>query len=56
LKNQDKPTNEIEIYSITQEDKVLFQLLNNSLSLSINEKEGFITIAFTDTNKNVALK
>jgi uncharacterized protein involved in exopolysaccharide biosynthesis len=24
------------------------------LSLSINEKEGFITIAFTDTNKNVA--
>jgi uncharacterized protein involved in exopolysaccharide biosynthesis len=24
------------------------------LSLSINEKEGFITIAFTDTNKNIA--
>jgi hypothetical protein len=24
------------------------------LSLSINEKEGFITISFTDTNKNVA--
>jgi LPS O-antigen subunit length determinant protein (WzzB/FepE family) len=54
FENQDKPTNEIEIYSITQEDKVLFELLNNSLSLSINEKEGFITIAFTDTNKNVA--
>ena len=29
-------------------------MLNNSLSLSINEKEGFITISFTDTNKNVA--
>jgi LPS O-antigen subunit length determinant protein (WzzB/FepE family) len=52
--NQNKSTNEFEIYSITQEDKDLFELLNNSLSLSINEKEGFITIAFTDTNKNVA--
>ena len=29
-------------------------MLNGALSLSINEKEGFITISFTDTNKNIA--
>ena len=54
FKNQNKPLNESKIYSITEKDEVLFEVLNNSLSLSINEKEGFITISFTDTNKNVA--
>ena len=29
-------------------------MLNNSLSLSINNKEGFITISFTGTDKNVS--
>ena len=29
-------------------------MLKGALSLSINEKEGFITISFTDTNKNIA--
>jgi LPS O-antigen subunit length determinant protein (WzzB/FepE family) len=43
-----------EIYSISAEDKALFDKLNGALSLSINEKEGFITISFTDSNKNVA--
>ena len=52
--NQNKPLDEFKIYSITQNDVVLFEVLNNSLSLSINEKEGFITISYTDTNKNVA--
>jgi LPS O-antigen subunit length determinant protein (WzzB/FepE family) len=52
--NQNKPLDEIEIYSISKEDEALFKVINNSLSLSINEKEGFITISFTDTNKNVA--
>jgi hypothetical protein len=47
-------TNESKIYLITEEDERLFKILENNLSLSINEKEGFITIAFTDTNKNVA--
>ena len=42
------------IYSVTEEDKDLFEHINNNLSLSINEKEGFITISFTDSNKNVA--
>jgi LPS O-antigen subunit length determinant protein (WzzB/FepE family) len=54
FKNQKEYTNESMIYSITEKDKDLFQILEKNLSLSINEKEGFITIAFTDTNKNVA--
>ena len=47
-------TNESKIYLITQEDERLFKILENNLSLSLNEKEGFITIAYTDANKNVA--
>jgi uncharacterized protein involved in exopolysaccharide biosynthesis len=54
FKNQKEYTNESKIYSITEEDKNLFQILENNLSLSINEKEGFITISYTDNNKNVA--
>ena len=54
FKNQNKPLDESKIYSITKKDEVLFEVLNNSLSLSINEKVGFITISYTDTNKNVA--
>jgi LPS O-antigen subunit length determinant protein (WzzB/FepE family) len=54
FKNQKEYTNESKIYSITEKDKDLFQILEKNLSLYINEKEGFITIAFTDTNKNVA--
>ena len=54
FKNQKEYTNQSKIYSITEEDKGLFQILENNLSLSINEKEGFITISYTDNNKNVA--
>ena len=46
--------NESEIYLVTEQDKNLFDVLNNNLSLSINQKEGFITISYTDTNKNIA--
>ena len=46
FKNQKEYTNESKIYSITEEDKDLFQILENNLSLSINEKEGFITISY----------
>ena len=52
--DQTEYTNESKIYSITKDDQELFQILDNSLSLSINEKEGFITISYTDSNKNVA--
>ena len=54
FKNQKEYKNESKIYSITEEDKDLFQILENNLSLSINEKEGFITISYTDNNKNIA--
>ena len=54
FKNQKEYTNESKIYSITEEDKTLFEILENNLSLSINEKEGFITISYTDSNKNIA--
>jgi len=53
-KDQKEYFTESDIYSIPNEYKSLFQVLNNSLTLSINQKEGFITISYTDTNKNVA--
>ena len=43
-----------EIYSISEDDKLLFDHLENNLTLSVNDKEGFITMSFTDENKNVA--
>ena len=54
FKDESEILGESIIYSITEEDKGLFEHINNNLSLSINEKEGFITITFTDPNKNVA--
>ena len=54
FKDESEILNKSIIYSVTEEDKALFELINNNLSLSINEKEGFITISFTDSNKNVA--
>ena len=54
FKNQEVQLVESEIYSVSDEDQKLFDTLNRALSLSLNEKEGFITISFTDNNKNVA--
>ena len=54
FKNQEVQLVESEIYSVSEEDQSLFEQLEKALSLSINEKEGFITISFTDNNKNVA--
>ena len=54
FKDESEILNKSIIYSVTEEDKALFELINNNLSLSINEKEGFITISFTDSNKKVA--
>ena len=45
---------ESEIYFVSEEDSGLFDLISSSLSLSINDKEGFITISFTDSDKNIA--
>ena len=41
FKDESEILDESIIYSITGEDKALFELINNNLSLSINEKEGF---------------
>ena len=54
FKNQEVKLVESEIFSVSDEDQGLFNTLNGALSLSLNEKEGFITISFTDNNKNVA--
>jgi len=54
FKDQQVSSVKFDIYSVSEDDKKLFEMLNKSLSLSINEKEGFITISFTDNNKNVA--
>ena len=45
---------ESKIYSVSEEDEKLFEILSHDLNLSINEKEGFITISFTDSDKNIA--
>ena len=52
--SQDVALSKSEIYSVSQEDKELFDIISDALSLSINDKEGFITISFTENNKNVA--
>ena len=41
------------IYSLTKEDTSLFSKLSSVLTLSLNEKEGFITMSFIDENKKV---
>ena len=47
-------TTKSEIYSVNLKDKNLFNYISGAMSLSINDKEGFITISFTDTDKNIA--
>ena len=42
------------IYSLTEEDHKLFEKLSAIFSLSINDKEGFITMSFTDQDKIVS--
>ena len=52
--SQDVALSKSEIYSVSQEDKELFNVISGALSLSINDKGGFITISFTDSDKNIA--
>ena len=52
--SQDVVLSKSEIYSVSQEDSELFNTISGALFLSINDKEGFITISFTDTDKNIA--
>lgn len=43
-----------QIYRISEEDKKLFKVLESKLLLSLNEKEGFVTLEFSDKDKFVA--
>ncbi|MDC3301304.1 Wzz/FepE/Etk N-terminal domain-containing protein [Flavobacteriaceae bacterium] len=52
--SQDVALSKSEIFSVTKEDQELFGKVDGKLSLLINDKEGFITISFTDSDKNIA--
>jgi len=54
FKNEDESSSNSMIYSVSEEDSKLFEKLNQVFSLSINDKEGFITMAFTDQNKSIS--
>jgi hypothetical protein len=43
-----------QIYRISKEDRELFEVLGSKLLLSLNEKEGFVTLEFSDKDKYVA--
>ena len=55
FRNDEKSlSNTLSIYSLTEEDHELFEKLSDVFSLSVNDKEGFITMSFVDENKKVA--
>lgn len=43
-----------ELYQISEDDRKFFEALNTKLVLSLNEKEGFVTLEFSDENKYIA--
>ena len=53
FKNEEITSQNSLIYKINEEDHKLFEKLKKLFSLEINDKEGFITISFTDKNINV---
>jgi len=53
FKNEEITSQNSFIYKINEEDHELFEELQKVFSLAINDKEGFITISFTDKNINV---
>ena len=44
----------VDLYQITEEEVELFEYLSEKLSLTLNEKAGFITLQFSDENKLIA--
>ena len=44
----------LKFIQLARKIQSLFETINAVLSLSINDKEGFITISFTDNDKNIA--
>jgi capsular polysaccharide biosynthesis protein len=53
FKNEEITSQNSLIYKINEEDHKLFEELQKVFFLAINDKEGFITISFTDENINV---
>jgi hypothetical protein len=53
-KNNEEKANKSLIYSVSKEDSKLFEQLNQVFSLNVNDKEGFITMSFTDKNKSIS--
>ena len=50
----DTTSEQITIYRISEEDEEMFEWLDQKLSLTLNEKEGFVTLEFSDEEKYVA--
>ncbi len=50
----DTTSEQITIYRISEEDEEMFEWLDQKLSLTLNEKEGFVTLEFSDEDKYVA--
>ena len=54
LRGSSEVADNVDIFQISQEDKELFELLSDKLTLALNEKEGFVTLGFSDEDKFVA--
>jgi uncharacterized protein involved in exopolysaccharide biosynthesis len=52
--NIEKNFNRNRIYSISESDELLFNKISNNLVLILNEKEGSITLSYSDKDKRVA--
>lgn len=50
----DNAYSDSSIINISNEDKEYFKLLSKNISISVNQKEGFITLSSTDQNKNIS--
>lgn len=54
LQGSSEVADNVDIFQISEEDKKLFELLSDKLTLALNEKEGFVTLGFSDKDKFVA--
>ncbi|MEK9531224.1 MAG: Wzz/FepE/Etk N-terminal domain-containing protein, partial [Flavobacteriaceae bacterium] len=53
--NEDSTTNEgFESIIVSEEEKELFEILENNIELNVNEQEGFVDLSITDANAVVA--
>ncbi|MGD1998884.1 MAG: Wzz/FepE/Etk N-terminal domain-containing protein [Flavobacteriaceae bacterium] len=53
-KEQDTFNASQTLFKITEEDNNLFEFLNNSLSVEVNEKEGYVSLSFESDDRNIA--